>query len=377
VKATSDITVSNIADLVMLNELSGNNVHEFTQTVAESCFKSILTNNANKERWGDVAHREMLEHYNKYLACTTILCGQIKGETNLPMPTDGSPEGEDDANLNAKQGKHKLSMLEGAVIMWTKQIRDVILESPEDTEVIEEPGGVKRVEHLTPDREVAFWETRASHLNAIWSQLTGQRISKVLDFLSSEQSTYAVAFQKTMREVHAHREEANDNLKYLQTLAKWFQKLNEQDDFAGLPGLFKPIVHTILLIWKNSDHYNKPMRLVVLVRMICNAVIAQAVKFVSGSDAIFAFLEDEDFLKAVDTLKTALKVCGAFKAIYFDFKDMAANECPQNPWAVTPAAIFVRLNAFMERCMDMLELCHTYVCFMIILSIYPLQFTQL
>jgi hypothetical protein len=38
---------------------------------------------------------------------------------------------------------------------------------------------------------------------------------------------------------------------------------------------------------------------------------------------------------------------------------MAANECPQNPWAVTPAAIFVRLNAFMERCMDMAELCQT------------------
>jgi dynein heavy chain len=52
-------------------------------------------------------------------------------------------------------------------------------------------------------------------------------------------------------------------------------------------------------------------------------------------------------------------VCGAFKATYFDFQDMAANECPQNPWAVTPAAIFVRLNAFMERCMDMAELCQT------------------
>ena len=55
----------------------------------------------------------------------------------------------------------------------------------------------------------------------------------------------------------------------------------------------------------------------------------------------------------------SVQVCSAFKATYFDFQDMAANECPQNPWAVTPAAIFVRLNAFMERCMDMAELCQT------------------
>jgi len=160
--------------------------------------------------------------------------------------------------------------------------------------------------------------------------------------------------------VHANREEANDNLKYLQTLAKWFKNLNEMDNFGDLPTLFKPIVHTILLIWKNSDHYNKPMRLVVIIRMICNAIISQAVKFVSGSDAIFGCLEDDEFGRAVETLKTTLRVCGAFKAIYFDFKDMAANECPQNPWAVTPAAIFVRLNGFMERCMDMLEMCNTY-----------------
>ena len=95
-------------------------------------------------------------------------------------------------------------------------------------------------------------------------QSISPRISKVVDFLAQQQSTYAVAFQKTMAEVYDHRAEANDNLKYLQTLSKWFTKLNEQDDFAGLPGNFKPIVHTILLIWKNSSHYNKPMRLVIL-----------------------------------------------------------------------------------------------------------------
>lgn len=185
-----------------------------------------------------------------------------------------------------------------------------VLESPEDQRMVDAAEGPgKVVEHLTPDQEVLFWETRAGHMNDIWDQLTGARISKVLDFLAAEQSTYAVAFQKTMREVAANREEANDNLKYLLTLSKWFSKLNEQDDFAGLPGLFKPIVHTILLVWKNSDHYNKPMRLVVLIRMICNAIINQAMKYVSGSDAIFGFLEDEEFAKALETLKLALKVC--------------------------------------------------------------------
>jgi dynein heavy chain len=143
-------------------------------------------------------------------------------------------------------------------------------------------------------------------------------------------------------------------------LPQWFAKLNEQDDFDGLTVLFKPIIHTILLIWKNSAHYNVPMRLVVLMRMISNAVINQAVKFVSGSDAIFGFLEGEEFSRATETIRTALRVAGALKSTYFDFRDAAQNECPKRPWAVAPAAIFTRLNSFMERAMDMLELCNTY-----------------
>ena len=57
--------------------------------------------------------------------------------------------------------------------------------------------------------------------------------------------------------------------------------------------LFKPIVHIILLIWENSKFYNQPMRLVVLMRTICNAIINQANKFLSG-EQIFSALENEE-----------------------------------------------------------------------------------
>ena len=127
------------AESILLNELSGAAVHDFNLNLAEATFKAVLTNEANKERWGDVAQREMLEHYNKYLATATILSGQIKGVTQLPMPTDGTASsdtggsGADSADVvgldvekSMAATKHKLSMLEGAIITWTKQIRDVV-----------------------------------------------------------------------------------------------------------------------------------------------------------------------------------------------------------------------------------------------------------
>jgi dynein heavy chain len=77
--------------------------------------------------------------------------------------------------------------------------------------------------------------------------------------------------------VHKARNEANDNYKYLQLLNDPFSRLTESGpDFTFLHELFIPIMHTILLIWKNSHYYNTPPRLVVLIREICNAIITKA-----------------------------------------------------------------------------------------------------
>ncbi|CAN0522102.1 unnamed protein product, partial [Ectocarpus sp. 12 AP-2014] len=92
-------------------------------------------------------------------------------------------------------------------------------------------------------------------------------------------------------------------MKYLRTLEDWFDKLNDDGDFPKLLELFKPMLHIILLIWKNSKHYNTPARLVVLMREICNSLIIQACKYSSGQQ-IFTLIEQEDAAKAVDQLKT-------------------------------------------------------------------------
>jgi len=49
-------------------------------------------------------------------------------------------------------------------------------------------------------------------------------------------------------------------------------------------------MHITLMIWKESKYYNTPSRLVVLIREICNAIIEQAIEYVSG-EHIFALLD--------------------------------------------------------------------------------------
>lgn len=77
---------------------------------------------------------------------------------------------------------------------------------------------------------------------------------------------------------------------------------------------------------------------------------AQARKFVPGPELL-----QMDPNEAVDKLRLALKVLGSFKSFYFAYKAASAQDCPANPWRFQNSLLFGRLDAFMERCHDMLD----------------------
>ena len=331
----------------MVTELGGPSPFEHLELLANEVFLPVLSNPQNQAKWGEVPTREIMDRFHNFLSSTTILCGQIKGETRLPMPPI-------DLSGGPSTGKNRISLLEGAIITWTKQIRSVLKQDPESQ--------LKQGLHPTPDVEIEFWRNKAANLNSIFEQLQGPRIRRVLRALDQSKSTYCTTFARLCKEVFSARMEANDNTKYLRTLEVWFQSLNGEDDFPKTVGLFKPMLHIILLIWKNSKHYNTSPRLVVLMREICNSLILQATKYVSG-EQIFTMIESEEANLAVTMLKTTLHVCGAFKSTYLEYKTTANAECPANTWKIQNNALFMRLDCFLERCHDILDLTQTIVQF--------------
>ena len=335
-----------INNQLVATEFGGPSPFDHLELISNEVFLPILSNPLNQQRWGEVATREIMDRFHSFLSSTTILCGQIKGETRLPMPPL-------DVN-GAASGKNRISLLEGAIITWTKQIKNVLKQDPESQ--------LKAGMDPTPDVEIEFWKNKANNLNSIFEQLQGQRIRRVLKALDAAKSTYCATFARLCKDVFSARLEANDNMKYLRTLEDWFEKLNTQDDFPTLLELFKPMLHIILLIWKNSKHYNTPARLVVLMREVCNSLIAQARRYVSG-EQIFSLIEKEEAGQAVEQLKTTLLVCGTFKSTYFDYKATANAECPSNTWRIQNNALFLRLDSFLERCHDILDLTQTIVQF--------------
>ena len=118
------LTLDSMAAKITVLEL-GSNPFEHLELLANEVFLPVLSNPQNQAKWGEVPTREIMDRFHNFLSSTTILCGQIKGETRLPMPPIDLTGGPSTA------GKNRISLLEGAIITWTKQIRSVLKQDPE------------------------------------------------------------------------------------------------------------------------------------------------------------------------------------------------------------------------------------------------------
>eukprot|EP00232_Nephroselmis_pyriformis_P019075 CAMPEP_0182900652 /NCGR_PEP_ID=MMETSP0034_2-20130328/28990_1 /TAXON_ID=156128 /ORGANISM="Nephroselmis pyriformis, Strain CCMP717" /LENGTH=4527 /DNA_ID=CAMNT_0025034901 /DNA_START=131 /DNA_END=13711 /DNA_ORIENTATION=+ len=343
-----DLTNQNISEMVVVGDFSDVPL-EFLSSISQEVFLPLLCNPRNQIGWPEVISKEVTENLHRFIANVYVTIGQTKGKTLLPLPPS---EGQGGAEVDDKgtRDKDRIHVLESAVVTWTRQIKNVLKTDPE--------AALKEGLNPGPLAELEFWNARAANLNSIHQQLQSPQIKKVVKVLELTKSTYFPAFNRLCREVGGQRMEANDNVKFLSPLHKYFDKLNMMDEFPEMTVLFKPIMHTILLIWKNSKYYCTPARLVILMREICNDLIMQACKFVAG-DEIFKVEPHE----AVEKLKTTLRVCGAFKSYYFDYKTKTTTETPDNPWRFQNSALFARLDSFLERCHDILDLTQTVLQF--------------
>ena len=336
------LTKENMQKEIVVGDL-GDIPLEYLSTVSQEVYLPLLTNPRNQKGWPEVLSKDITDHMNKFVANVYINVGHTKGKTLLPLPPNESKE-----DKGLMRDKDRVHILESTVITWTRQIKNVLKSDPE--------AALKDGANPGPLVEIEFWMSRANDLNSILEQLSSERIKKVIKILELSKSTYSPAFNQLCKEIAIARLEANDNVKFLKALRPYLEKLSLMDDFPKLTDLFKLILHLILLIWKHSKYYNTATRLVILIREICNDLIMQACRFLAGDEIL-----QMDPNEAAENLKTTLKVLGTFKSYYFDYKTQ--TESPNNMWRFQNSILFARLDSFMERCHDILDLSQTVLQF--------------
>ena len=125
------------------------------------------------------------------------------------------------------------------------------------------------------------------------------------------------------------------------------------EDFTQLYLQYKPVMHVILTIWRCSRFFNTPARLAALVHGVCDDVIGQAQEYMR-KDGLWT-----EPREVVRRLTLTIGQCVALKEAYLAYRARSQEECAGNPWRVQLSILFGRLDSFVERCHDVLDLMQT------------------
>jgi dynein heavy chain len=323
--------------------------------VSERIYHPIVSNEETAQVWSEMVVKETKTNVEAFVSNVQITQGNVTGRTYLPLPnSEVAKDVEVEFNADDINALSHIHTLESAIIIWTKQIKNVLKQSPEMVlETQKNPG---------PMAEILFWRFKSKNLNYIFEQLQSIKIRRVLKVLDKSKSTYNAPFAKLCKDVFYARAEAANITKYLDALSVWCEHFIKERDFSNVEKFFLPIMHVVLLVWKSSPYYNTPSRLVVLLREICNALIVHIDDFLSG-DSLFDMICQEDSSIALKMLDTGIICIGKFKKAYFDYKERSIMDCPDNPWRMQNNAIFIRVDAFMERCNDVRDMADTIAMF--------------
>ena len=307
--------------------------------ICKDIFFPMLTQNVQQDESSELISKELMEKFHNFLSHFYVALGHTKGETKLPEPSD---EIFRNPNINDNE---KTQICEGAVVMWIDLIRYILKQEPEHE--------FRNNGNPLPSSEIEFWKNKSTALGSILVQIESNKITEILKFLEKQKSTYHKMFNEIKKDVEEKAKESYHNYKYLQCLEKEFNMLgDETKELTEVVDEFVPIFHIIREIWRDNEYYKKPERLIVLIRKICNAIIAKGQEFIH-SNIFNKILDDPE--KEIQVLEQTREIIQKFMTAYFQYKDIE-----DDGWKITRNVIFYRLDAFNDRVGDILNVARSY-----------------
>ena len=335
-KTSVSITKFNLAELVGQGEVNENIMSSLLAAMEGSYVDKIVNNTT----WPESIRKEFTGQVHKFMANLTESVHAARGQTVLYLPA------ENVAHTAAAKEKDLVQRLESTLIHWTRQIKEVV-NNQDNSELGEDAG---------PLAEIDFWRSRSVDLGGIREQLDQPGVVDIVAVLEQSKSSYLGPFMNLSNLIQREAVAAEDNLKFLSSLEKPCQALAEADP-KDIPPILPKLLYCIRMIWNISRFYNTPERLAGLLRKVSNEIINRCCDKLSLEE-IF----EGDVESCMSGLRESIRAGEAWKRAY-QVTAEAVRTRSAHPWDFDVSSIFAHIDAFVQRCRDMMEVCEAQLQF--------------
>ncbi|KAI8799348.1 dynein heavy chain and region D6 of dynein motor-domain-containing protein, partial [Cladochytrium replicatum] len=285
--------------------------------------------------------KDFSNQMHKFMAQLTEATNQMKGNTVLYVPNEDCSNPE----LIARS-KDTVQRYETLLVHWTRQIKDV-LNSQHMSETAENSG---------PLEEIHFWRSRCDDLSGICNQLLRPDVQRLIRVLECANSSYLDQFVKLSTLIQDGTTQAQDNLKFLSTLTEPCTALSNAEP-KQIAAILPKLLNCIRIIWANSRFYNAKERLTSLLRKVSNEIIRRCCAKISLDEVFHG-----DVTNSMAILQDSISCGESWKSIY---RKQCAHiaKFTKGSWDFDQSSIFAQIDAFVQRCRDLLEVCEGQIQF--------------
>jgi len=321
--------------------------------------------------WPENVRKDFMAQIQKYMSNITEMSNQAKGMTVLYIPQDDLSDPEAVA-----KDKNLIPRLEASLIHWTRQIKEITSSQQESA------GSNADNENAGPLDEIEFWRARDLDLSRLHLQLQSKELQQVLQVLEIAKSSYLRHFRLLEKDIQDGSLEARENLRFLNILKDPCEVLSGLTP-VEIPPQLPHLLNIVRLIWSISTHYNTADRISNLLRTISNEIIRRCQQSIdlekilnpgggapvvndkgekiTGNEARLKDVKDSMVLlqQSIDCgrnwKKEYHRICACIKKNAQGDKDRI--------WNFSEGTIFARLDSFVQRCCDLLEIAEEQIQF--------------
>ncbi|XP_057687718.1 dynein axonemal heavy chain 10-like isoform X2 [Corythoichthys intestinalis] len=278
---------------------------------------------------------DLLNSTHKFLALvnSTIQQLQAQDEIALNIPElDLEPEVSD-----LLTNPTVVEKLEQCVMNWQTQLT-VLIEEQEK----------KKPQTPSPMAEIVFWQERSYTLSAVRMKLNKPVVKKILLLLKKAQAGVITTMDATIDKLVKYCSEAEENVRFLQTLERHFKNLATGTNFSVFLETIPPLMNSLQIVWLISSYYNNNERMVPLMERIVWQLSERVAQVI---DIHVLFKDEREVAKSkVDDAKQVLEL---WKSSYFEVRAEIEQAGTGKRWEFDTRKLFEKTDYMAAICQDL------------------------